>query len=92
MMRHQPDNLATLVDHNLRIKWNPGCQFGAQLGLGDRLPDHEGARRADVERIEVRELFGESGGPEGPVVPDVDPSQIHHERHEFPPAGGVARL
>ena len=83
--RHQPDNLAPLADHDLRIEGKPGDQLGAELRLGDRLPDHEGARRADVDRIEVLQLIGERGRSEGPVTTDVDPSQKNHERHEFPP-------
>ena len=85
ILRHQPDNLATLADHDLRIKGKPGCQFGAELRPGDRLPDHEGARRADVDRIEVLQLFGERGRPEGSVTTDVDPSQKNDECHQVTP-------
>jgi hypothetical protein len=83
IVRHQPDNLATLADHDLRIKGKPGCQFGAELRPRDRLPDHEGARRADVDRIEVLQLFGERGRSEGSLTTDVDPSQENDECHEF---------
>ena len=87
ILRHQPDNLAALADHDLGIKGKPACQFGAELRPGDWPPDHEGARRADVDGIEVLQLFGERGRSEGPVTADVDPSQKNHECHAFPPGG-----
>ena len=81
MLRHQPDNLAALADHDLGIKGKPACQFGAELRPGDWPPDHEGACCADIDGIEVLQLFGERGWSEGPVAADVDPSQKNHERH-----------
>jgi hypothetical protein len=83
IVRHQPDNLAALADHDLGIKGKPACQFGAELRPCDRPADHEGARRADVDGIEVLQLFRESGRSEGPVTTDVDSSQENHECHEF---------
>src|SRR5712691_6155990 len=56
ILRHQPDNLAARADHDLGIKGKPACQFGAELRPGDGPPDHEGARRADVDGIEVLQL------------------------------------
>jgi uncharacterized protein (DUF1697 family) len=50
ILRHQPDYLAALADHDLGIKGQPACQFGAAFRLGDRPPDHEGARRAELAR------------------------------------------
>jgi len=85
-LRHQPDDLAALANHDLDVKGNPACQFGAELGPGDRPPDHEGARRADVDGIEVLQLFGERGGSEVSVTADVDPSQKNHECHACTPA------
>ena len=58
------------------------CQFSAELGPGDRPPNHEGARRADVDGIEVLQSFGERTWPEGPVTADVHASQKNHECHE----------
>jgi hypothetical protein len=58
--------------------------IGAELGPGDWPPDHEGARRADADGIEVFQLFGERCRPEGPVTADVDSSQKNHECHAFP--------
>ncbi|HEU4505209.1 MAG TPA: hypothetical protein VFR79_10275, partial [Nitrospira sp.] len=83
ILRHQPDNLATLADHDLDIKRKLACQFGAEMFPGDWLPDHEGARRADVDGIEVLQLFGKRGRSEDPVTADVDPPQKNHECHEF---------
>ena len=82
-------NLAALADHDLGIKGKTTCQFGAELRLGDWPPDHEGARRADVDGIEVLQLFGEHGRSEVPVTADVDPSQKNHECHAFPPAAAA---
>ena len=31
MLRHHPDNLAALADHDLGIKGEPAGQFGAEL-------------------------------------------------------------
>src|SRR6266540_2651312 len=84
ILRHQPDNLAARADHDLGIKGKRACQFGAELRPRDRPPDDEGARRADVDGIEVLQLVDERGRPEGPVTADVDPSQKNHECHAFP--------
>jgi hypothetical protein len=84
MLRHHPDNLAALADHDLRLKRKAGRQFGAELCTGDRLPENDSAGRADVDRIEVLQLCGEHGGSEGPVATDIDPSQEDDECHEFP--------
>jgi hypothetical protein len=92
ILRHQPDNLATLADHDLGIKGKPAYQFGAELRPGDWPPDHEGARPADADGIEVLQLFGERGRSEGPVTADVDPSQKNHECQVFPPAGAARKL
>ena len=81
MVRHQSDNVAALADHDLGIKGELACQFRAELRAGDWTPDHEGARRADVDDIEMRQLFGERTRTEGPVTADVHPSQKHHECH-----------
>jgi hypothetical protein len=89
ILRHQPDDLATLADHDLRIEGKLGDQLGAELRRGDWTPDHKSARRADVDHIEVFQLFGERGRSEGPVTTDVDPSQKNHEGHEFSPAAGA---
>jgi hypothetical protein len=91
ILGHQPDNLAALADHDLGIKGKPACQFGAEFRPGDRPPDHEGACRADVDGIEVLQLFGERGRSEGPVTADVDPSQKYNECHAFPPAGAARK-
>jgi hypothetical protein len=61
ILRHHPDNLAALTDRDLGIKGKPARQFGAELRPGDWLPDHKGARRADVDSIEVFQSFGERG-------------------------------
>jgi hypothetical protein len=82
-LRHQPDNLTALADHHLGIKGKPAGKFGAKLGPGDGPTDHEGARRADVDGIEMLQLFGEPGRLEAPVTTDVHPSQKNHECHEF---------
>jgi hypothetical protein len=81
--RHQPENLAALADHDLGIKGKPACQFGAKLRRPDPPPDHERARRADVDGIEVLQLSDERGWSEGSLTSDVDPSQKNHECHRF---------
>jgi len=75
-----------LADRDLGVKGKPACQFGAELPPADSPPDHEGARRTDVDGIEVLQSFGQRRGSEGPVTADVDPSQKNHKGHAFPPA------
>src|SRR6266542_4467799 len=78
-----------LEGKRMGIEWKTACQFGTELRPGDWPPDHEGARRADVDGIEVPQLFGKHGRSEGPVTADVDPPQKNHECHAFPPAGAA---
>jgi len=92
ILRHQPDNLAALADHDLSIKRKPARQFRTELRPGDWLPNHEGARCAYVHGIEVPQLFGEYRRSEGPVTADVDPSQKDHKCHAFPPVGVALKL
>src|ERR1044072_858570 len=82
IVRHQPDDLAAVADHDLSIKRKPARQFRAELRPADWPPDHEGSRRAHVYGIEVLQLFGECTGPEGPVAADIHTSQKDHERHQ----------
>jgi hypothetical protein len=56
----------------------------------DRPPNHERPRRANVDDVEVPELFGERGRPENPVTTDVDASQQDDECHGFSPANITA--
>ena len=81
ILSHQPDDVATLADHDLGLKGKSARQFGTELRLRDRPPDHEGTRRADVDGIEMLQLFGERFGSKGPVTTNVDPSQKNHECH-----------
>jgi hypothetical protein len=85
ILRYQPDNLAALADHDRGLKRKPACQFGAELRPGDWPPDHEGARRADVDGTKVLQLFDEGCRSEGPVAADVNSSEKNHECHAFPP-------
>jgi hypothetical protein len=72
VVRHQPDDLPTLADHDLGIEGKPTCDFNAQLRTADGLPDHEGTRRANIDGIEVLQLFGERSRSEGSVTADVE--------------------
>jgi hypothetical protein len=49
------------------------ARIGAELRLGNWLPDHESASRTDVDGVEVFQLFGERGRSEGPVTPTLTP-------------------
>jgi hypothetical protein len=89
VLRHQPDNLASLADHDPGIKWKPARQFGAEMRPDHWPPDHERARRADADGIEVLELTGERRRSEGPVTAHVHPSQKNHECHAEPPGVSV---
>jgi hypothetical protein len=80
-VRHHLDHLPALADRDRGIEGKPAREFGAQARPGDRPPDHEGARRADVHGIQVFQLFGEQAGSKPPMAPDVDPSQQNHQGH-----------
>ena len=49
--------------------------------MGDRLPDHERTCCADVDGIEVPQLFGERCRSEGPVTANVNAPQKYHKCH-----------
>jgi hypothetical protein len=57
--------------------------FGAELCPRDRPADHERSRRADLDGIEVLQLFSERRRSERPVTANVDASQKNHRRHAF---------
>ena len=84
--RHQPDDLAPIADDDLGPGGKLRGQLGTKLRPRDRPPNHERSRRADIDDVEVPELFGERGRPEDPVTPDVDASQQDDECHGFSPS------
>ena len=49
-----------------------------RLRLGHLAPNHERAGGADVDRTQVPQLLGQLARSEGPVPPDVDPSEENH--------------
>jgi hypothetical protein len=77
----QPDDVPTLADHDLGIEGQPPCDLDAQLRRADGLPDHEGARGADVDGIQVLQLSSEGRRSKGPVPADVEASQKDDECH-----------
>ncbi len=79
--RYQPGYLTALANNYMSIKRKPACHFGAESRPGDRLADHEGAGRADVDGIEMFQLSGKQSGSEGLVTADVHTSQKNHECH-----------
>jgi hypothetical protein len=81
---HQPDDVTVPADHDLGFERKPAPELGAKLRPGDPLPDDEGARRADIDRIEVPELRSEHRGAESSVTADVDASQKNDNRHDYP--------
>ena len=87
IVRHQPDDLPSLADHDLGIEGKPAYEFNAQLRAADWMTDHKGPRCADVDSIEMLQLFGELRRSKGSVTADVDAPHKNHECHELPPAG-----
>jgi hypothetical protein len=87
---HQLDDLTPFADHDLGIEGKPAGEFDTQLCAADRLPDHKGTCGADVDRVEMLQLCGQPGGPEGSVTADVHTSQKNHESHSSPPNPGSA--
>jgi hypothetical protein len=79
--RRQCENVAALADHDRRLERQRTRQLRAQLRARNSLAYDERARRADVDRIEVRQLLHERGRPERPVPADVHASQENDERH-----------
>ena len=89
-LRHQPENVPSVADHNLGIKGKPAGQCSAQSRLRHWPPDHKGTRGADVDDIELCQFLGEHGGSEGSVTADVDAPQKNHECHApYPKIFGV---
>ena len=82
---HQAGDVPPLADDDVRIERKPAFEFKAQLRAADGLPDHEGTCRADVDGVEMRQLFGEPGRSEGPVTAYVHAPQQYHECHALPP-------
>jgi hypothetical protein len=90
----QAGELPPFADHDFGIEGKPARDFVAESRLGDRPPDHERARRADVDSIEVPQLFGERRRPEGPVTAYVDAPQKNHKCHTLllmNPSGPIIR-
>jgi hypothetical protein len=56
---HQPENLSALTNDDLGFEGKAARELGAEPRLRDRLPDDEGAGRADVDGIEMFQLCGE---------------------------------
>ena len=79
ILRHQSHDLAPFADHDLGIEGKHARELGAELRAGDRPPDHEGPRGADVDGIEMLQSFDQRGGPKGLVTSDVDASQQNDE-------------
>lgn len=87
ILRHEPDDLAALADHDLAIKGKPACQFLKEFCSLNGTPDHERARRTDVDGIEVFQLFGECRRSEGPVPANVNPFQKNNDCQALSPVG-----
>jgi hypothetical protein len=81
--RQQPDDLAPLADRDLGIEGEPPCEFSAQSRAADWPPNHKSTRRANVDCVEMLELFGQRRRSEGSVTADVDAPQKNHECHAF---------
>jgi hypothetical protein len=77
----QPGDVARAANDDLRHERQPALELLPQSRLADALPDHKRTRRADVDGVEVRELFREDAWPERPMTADVHAPQEHHECH-----------
>jgi len=87
VVRHEPHDLPAVAEHDLGIERKPAGEFNAQLRAADWLPDHKGAGCADVDGVEMLQLFGERRRSKGSVTADVDPPQKNHECHARPHIG-----
>lgn len=77
----QRKEVAAFANQDLGDERKPARQLLAKPRARDRPADDERARRADVDRVEMRQLPDERGRPERPVTADVDASQQNDERH-----------
>src|SRR5882724_7703071 len=72
LCRWKTNNIPGRTDHSLGLEGQPAEQFGAQLCLAARLPDHKGPGRANVDHVVLHQLLRENGGPEKPVASYVN--------------------
>ena len=84
VLRHQVENLLALADDYFSIKRKSAHHFRTESRSGNRLPNNKGTRRANVDGIELLELFCENRRSEGLVTADVHASQKDHECQKCP--------
>src|SRR5262245_43371723 len=82
VLSEQSVDPAARANHDGGFEWQPSCQLNAQSPLRDRLPDDEGTRRADVDGVQMLQLFREPGRPEGSVPANVDAAQKNDVAHD----------
>src|SRR5271169_5183244 len=83
IVRNQLRNFAPLANNDLGVKRKFARNFSTRLRQGHRAPDHERARSANVNGTEVLQLLGQLGRSEGPVAPDIDPSEKDNHCHSL---------
>jgi hypothetical protein len=72
--RRKSDDLSARADYGLGFERQSRRNFTAQLLAAHGLADHERTRCADIDGIEVLQLFGQRSGPKGLMTADVDAS------------------
>jgi hypothetical protein len=53
--------------------------------VGYCVPNDQGARGPNIDGTQMLQCYGELGRSEGPVAPDINPSQKNCERHSISP-------
>ena len=61
ILRNQTRNVSALANNDLGDERKIACHFGACLGLGHGLTNYQRTRRADVDRTQVFQCFGQLG-------------------------------
>jgi hypothetical protein len=74
ILRDETRNVAALANNDLGDKRKFAGHFGACLCLDHLPPKDERARRADIDRTQVLQCFGQFGRSESPVAADVNTS------------------
>jgi hypothetical protein len=80
-----------MANHEPGIERKPAREFGAQVRMVDRSPNHERTRRTYADGVEVLELSSEHRRSEGSATTDVDALQKNYECHANPAGFTPAR-
>ena len=73
ILRHKPDNVAAMADHDVGIKRKPARHLYAELSPADCFPDHQGAGRTDIHELAGASIARPAASDKGPVPTSLTP-------------------